>query len=123
MKSAPDRAKHGGPERRQFPRASSDLPITVALDDSVHEGRVRDVSRAGVCFYLDRPVPLMTVLRVALELPVDGRARRVTGLGAVVRCEKISPALAHYEIAVFVHDMSEADRLVIEEHVRARVPA
>jgi hypothetical protein len=112
---------HGGPERRRWARAASDLAITVALDDSVHEARVRDISRAGVCFYLDRAIPPMTVLRIALELEVDGRKRRLTGLGAVVRCERISPALSHYEIALFVHDMSESDRLAIEAHVRSRV--
>ena len=81
---------------------------------------MRDISRAGVCFFLDRPIPLMTVLELALELGPTRGATRVAGHGAVVRCEKIAKAIDHYEIAVFLHEMTEADRLTIENFVRAR---
>ena len=50
-------------ERRQWKRARADWPITIALDDGEHEARVRDVSRGGICLFLDRPVAEITLLR------------------------------------------------------------
>lgn len=108
-----------GSERRKFRRARLDLPITVLLDDGVHEAKIRDVSRGGVCFFLDRPVPEMTALKIEFDLPVDPGVRRITGAGAVVRCEKISRTLEHYEIAVFMQDMAPPDRDTIEQYVSA----
>jgi hypothetical protein len=104
-------------ERRRWPRAQADWPMRLALADGEHEARVRDVSRAGVSFFLDRPLPLMTRLRVDLELPVEGGKRFVTGEGAVVRCEKISARLDHYEIAVFLQNLAEPDAATLESYV------
>lgn len=115
----PDRPAPGprGAERRRWARAGADLPITVNLSGENRQARVRDISRAGVCFFLDRPIPMMTVLELSMSLRVREGLRTIGGYGAVVRCEKISRALDHYEIAVFLHDMAEADRQSIEEYV------
>ena len=107
----------GDDERRRWPRANADVAATVALEGSTNEARVRDISRAGVCFYLDRPIPLMTVLELRMNLPVEGGVRQVTGRGAVVRSEKISAHVEHYEIAIFLHEMAEPDRKCVEEDV------
>ncbi len=107
-------------ERRRHDRARAEWPITVRLDDGAHEAKVRDISRAGVCFFLDRPLREMTGLRIELQLPVEGGVRRVTGAGAVVRCEKISAAIDHYEIAVFLQEMAEPDRAAIDAYVATR---
>jgi len=112
-----------GAERRRWPRANADLPVAISLDGTLHQARVRDVSRAGVCFYLDRSVPLMTVLGVEIDAQQTGPGRKIRGQGAVVRCEKISPHVSHYEIAVFFHDMSEGDRATLDALVRARLAA
>jgi hypothetical protein len=118
-----DAAKKGksGAERRRHPRAMCELPVTLSLDGATCEGKLRDVSRAGVCFYLERPIPVMTALRLALDLPADGagRVRKIRGQGAVVRCERISPTVSHWEIAVFLHDLPEADRALLDQHVRS----
>lgn len=110
----------GGAERRRWPRAQCELPITLAIDGREHAAKLRDLSRAGVCFYLERSLPLMTVLGLVLDLKVDGKAHKVRAKGAVVRCEKLSPALQHYEIALFLHDVTESDRALIDAHVAAR---
>jgi hypothetical protein len=75
-----------------------------------------------VCFFLDRAIPLMTVLDLALDLRLSAGLRRIRGAGAVVRCERISKALEHYEIAVFVHEMAEIDRKAVEEFVAGLGP-
>ena len=115
----PPHRTDGGSERRKHTRARADLPITVVLDDGVHEAKIRDVSKGGVCFFLDRPLGEMTALRLEFDLPVAPGVRRITGQGAVVRCEKISRTLDHYEIAVFMHDMATPDRETIAEYVRS----
>ena len=112
---------HGSPrppsgrERRKHPRAEAPWSVTLALDDGPHVARLRDISRAGLCFFLDRPIPPMTLLGVAFDLP---GARSVRGRGAVVRCERISPGVEHYEVAVFLHELDEEDRQAIDELVR-----
>src|SRR6185369_10594695 len=104
-------------DRRRWTRQIADLPVSVVLSGGRSEARLRDISRAGVCFFLDRPIPLMTVLDLSVALPVKDGLRRVNGHGAVVRCERIAKAVDHYEVAVFVHEMAETDRRTIEEFV------
>jgi hypothetical protein len=112
-----------GKERRRWARASADWPISLSLDDGTFEARVRDISQAGVCFFLDRPVPMMTVLRIDLDLPVENGKRMVQGRGVVVRCERISERIEHYEIAVFLDDLAQPDREVLAAYVEKRVGA
>ena len=121
--SSPNASDHShelpkGRERRKHDRARADLPITVVLDDGVHEAKIRDVSRGGVCFFLDRPVPEMTALKIEFDLPVEVGVRRISGHGAVVRCEKIGKHVDHYEIAVFMQDMATPDRDTIAQYVQ-----
>ena len=114
MKS--ERAK----ERRAHPRASVDWPITIVLEDGSHAARLRDVSRAGVSFYLDRRVAEMTVLAVRVDLPArNGPATRIEGQGVVVRCQPISPRVDHYEVAVFLNQLSETCREQLDAYVLA----
>lgn len=119
LSMASSRAQEPAPgrERRQWHRARAEWPITVVLADGPHEARIRDVSRGGVCFFLDRPVPEMTALRMEFELPVRSGIRRLSGVGVVVRSERISQALDHYEIAVFLQEMAQPDRETIEQYV------
>lgn len=107
----------GGAERRQHLRARAEWPITIRLEDGEHEAKLRDVSRGGICFFLDRPIPEMTMLQIAFDLPVETGKRQISGVGVVVRSDKISQALDHYEIAVFMQQMADPDRETIEEYV------
>jgi hypothetical protein len=113
-------ARDNGRDRRRWARALAEMPITLVAADGSHEARIRDVSRAGVCFFLDRPVPLMTVLGVTFDLATPVGKTRVQAHGAVVRCERIAKAVDHWEIAVFLHDMGENDRHALEEFVAQR---
>ena len=106
-----------GQDRRRHQRAQAEWPITVVLDDGKHEARIRDVSRSGLCFFLERPIQEMTLLELDFDLPVSDGLRRIHGQGAVVRCEKISATLEHYEIAVFMTEMADPDRDTIEGYV------
>jgi hypothetical protein len=124
MASHPEASPHrkSGAERRRWPRATCELPITLTVGGQRCEARLRDVSRAGVCFYLERPIAEMTVLAFALDVVVDGAVKPIRGKGVVVRCAKISPTLKHYEIAVFLNELPDADRELLDAQVRSGAP-
>lgn len=105
-----DGRQPGGAERRRHPRITTDLPVTIALPEGQHEARIRDLSRAGVCFFLDRRIPEMTVLQMRLDLPTRDGQEVIEGTGVVVRCEAVSAHLDHYEVAVFLNDLTESSR-------------
>jgi len=111
----------GGRERRAHPRVTCDGTITLDLDDGSHRARLRDVSRAGICFFLDRPLAEMTILSVRIDLPRgDGQeAARIDARGVVVRCLPIAKALDHYEIALFLNDVTESQRERLDAFVAA----
>lgn len=113
--------RHRGAERRRHPRVAVDLPITIALKDGFVEGRIRDLSRAGVCFFLDRPIPEMTMLGMQLTLQREDQAQPVSlrGAGVVVRCMRLSPRLEHYEIAVFLSEIGAQDLARLERFIAA----
>lgn len=105
-------------ERRRHPRAGGDQPLTIALADGPREVRLRDVSVSGVCFYSDVPIPEMTALGIQLDLPGEASpGGRIEAGGAVVRCQRISPHVEHYEVAVFLHDATETTRRRIAQYV------
>lgn len=92
-------------------------PLSLMLPEGRFEARLRDISESGVCFHVDRPVPEMTLLQVGFDLPGDGGPVAIRGEGAVVRCEALSPHVAHYEVAVFFNRLEDDAR----EHLRAYV--
>jgi len=114
-----DSARPADRERRAHPRACCDSSITIQLDDGAHHARLRDVSRAGLCFFLDRPIPEMTRLAVRIDLPAVGAVEStcIESRGVVVRCLPISRAVKHFEIALFLNELGESER----EHLDAFV--
>ena len=112
----PSSGSPSGRNRRRHERARAEWPIRIHLTDGECEAKIRDISRGGLCFFLDRPIEEMTLLEVAFELP--GAPQRILrGQGAVVRCERISARLEHFEIAVFLTEMAQADREAIAQYV------
>ena len=91
-------------ERRRHPRTGiQELPIIL---DGQTPLRVRDLSQSGACFFSETPLRMMTHVRFAFDFPLpDGNTARAEGEGVVVRCERLSPALGHYEVALFFQDL------------------
>ena len=99
-----------GAERRRHLRIPSDLTLEIALPDGVHNARLRDVSESGISFFLDRGLDEMTILEVSFDLPSDDGHFSVRTTGVVVRSRKISPAVDHYEVALFFNGLDETAR-------------
>jgi len=114
-----------GRERRAHPRARYDGTIRIQLEDGEHRARLRDVSRSGICFFLDRPLTEMTLLGVRIELPArpPRPAARIEGRGVVVRCQPIARGVAHYEVAVFLNELTDPSRAQLDAFVASATPA
>lgn len=103
-------------ERRRHPRYSvQDLPVLV--DDGSDSLRVRDLSRSGACFFSETPIRMMTHVRFSFALPGAGGDQVIQGEGVVVRCERISPAVGHYEVALFFQDLADEHITVLENYL------
>jgi hypothetical protein len=100
-------------ERRRHPRfAVENLPVVVAGGDAL---RVRDLSRSGACFFSEKPIRVMTHVRFMFDLP--GGTGQISGEGVVVRCERLSPAVGHYEVALFFQDLERSCVTVLEGYI------
>lgn len=112
-------------ERRRAKRAAADLPITVDCSTGRIKARVRDISTSGICFFLNDPVPEMTAVKIDLEIPLEGKKEKISGDGAVVRCQRIAQGVEHYEVAVFFTHIRDAGKQILERYVqnKAATPA
>lgn len=123
--SSPQSSPQPGPrgaERRQHARARADWPLSVRMGESRQEVRLRDLSAAGACFFHDQPIDEMTLVELSFDLPAAGGTTSVLARGAVVRCQRISPRVEHYEVAVFLHDIREEDRRALAAWVKQQGP-
>lgn len=84
--------------------------------------RIRDISRAGVAFYSEEPLAVMSRMRFAIEFPRPGEPPLLaTGEGVVVRCERIAAALDHYEVAIFFNELQPEARSIVSAWVDHRL--
>lgn len=109
-----------GADRREHPRAPADWRLTLRLADGEVNARLRDVSKNGLCFFVDRPLPELTQLQIDVELPTDDGPKPVHAKGAIVRCARIADAVDHWEVAVFLHEIDQAASAAIDAFVRSQ---
>ncbi|HEX9795078.1 MAG TPA: PilZ domain-containing protein [Planctomycetota bacterium] len=113
-------SKQRAAERRQHERVTAaDLPFK--LDRSQGPLRIRDISNSGIAFYSESEIPVMTQVRFAFETTGESGAEFSGGEGVVVRCEQISPALAHYEIALFFTELQPKARKFLDNFIVKRM--
>lgn len=70
-------------------------------------------------------MPEMTAVKIDLEVPVEGKKEKISGDGAVVRCQRIAQGVEHYEVAVFFTHLRENGKQLLERYVlgKASTPA
>ncbi|PCH76083.1 MAG: hypothetical protein COB96_07260 [Planctomycetota bacterium] len=110
-------------ERRLHPRVQGDgLPLI--LREGTASLRVRDLSESGAAFYSEQPLPVMARVGFTLEFPDEnGEQLRADGEGVVVRCERLSSALGHYEVSVFFQDLNPEMAKVVNAFVCRQLDA
>lgn len=103
-------------ERRRYPR-SRRVPTLMVEDGAPGVlNHIDNISANGVLCHTIKPVPLMTKLSMALELPAPVN-KRVDCEGIVVRCEPEEKGDDHFKVAILYSRIDEDDRKAISEFV------
>jgi len=106
-----------GEERRRYPR--SRRQVAAVIDDSGPGVRnhVDNISVSGVLCHTVKPIPLMTKIGMALELPKPFD-RRIECEGIVVRCDPHEVGDDRFEVAILYTKVDDEDLALIEQFVQ-----
>jgi hypothetical protein len=103
-------------DRRRYPRSRRGVSI---IQDDAGPGllnHVDNISGAGVLCHTVRPVPLMTKIGIALELPKPF-THRIDAEGVVVRCEADDYGDDHFKVAILFTRLKPEDQDAINHFV------
>ena len=103
-------------ERRRYPRSKRGVSI---IQDEAGPGllnHVDNISTVGALCHTVRPVPLMTKIGIALELPKPF-THRIDAEGVVVRCEPDNRGDDHFKVAILFTRLRPEDGDVIDRFV------
>lgn len=112
-------------ERRESARVPARLSMEIILGNERASAESLNVSANGVYFASSAFIPLLTKLRVTLELPGEGGATsQVACDGVVVRTEpeQETASVREYQVACYFTEISEADRERLESYILRHVP-
>jgi hypothetical protein len=112
-------------ERRSAARVAARLAMEITLGGDRAPAESLNVSANGVYFASPAFIPLLTRLRITLELPESaGKSSRVACDGVVVRSEPDieSPDTREYEVACYFTEIADADRERLESYILRHVP-
>jgi hypothetical protein len=108
--------RYDGQERRRYPRSRRALPTIADHAGPGVLNHIDNISASGILCHTVRPIPLMTRMSMALELPKPFD-RRVECEGVVVRCDPDERGDDNFVVAILYTRMSEEDLAALEEYV------
>ena len=97
-----------GEDRRRYPRSRRKLPVMVDDSGPGVLNHVDNISANGVLCHTVKPIPLMTRMRVTIELPKPA-GRRVDAEGIVVRCDPDDMGDDHFKVAILFTKLDDED--------------
>lgn len=108
-------------ERRKSPRIK-DEGLSLRLEGFDSVTHTLNISPSGVYCKVDKELPLMSRLKLALVLPDSSREDGVKSMevtGIVVRQHPvvIDGATKHYDVAIFFEDLSPKDKDAISAYI------
>jgi hypothetical protein len=109
-------------ERRGSQRIE-DRGLSLKLEGFDSITHTLNISPSGVYCKIDKPLPLMSRVRLKLMIPdqtrEDGQARNLDVGGVVVREHPVmvDGAVKHYDIAIFFEDLSAKDKEAITSYI------
>lgn len=107
-----------GKERRRYPRSRRNLQVVVDDSGPGVLNHVDNISANGVLCHTVKPIPLMTRMRINLELPFsDGH--RIDAEGVVVRCDPDEQGDDHFRVAILFTRMEDEDQQAIQQLVES----
>ncbi len=111
-------------ERRRSLRVEESLPFTIGQRGYEIEARTVNIGYHGAMCELDRDIPMMTQLSIALTLPAagpSGRPRRVSAKGVIVRKERDGIPGGKVRVAIFFSDIQPKDEAALREFIDRRL--
>lgn len=109
------------PNRRSSARIVESFRFRLGVDGFELEGEILNISTTGLLCALDRPLPLMTRVLMALVLPqrkdlgvVPDPKGAIKVVGAVVRCESVKD---HYETALYFQEIDNRGKRCLERYL------
>lgn len=108
--------------RRKDPRINHRIQLHVTGDAEITKTESENLSASGVYCAIKHYIPLMTKLKIRLELPTE-HGSSIACQGVVVRIEPPveTPKRATYHVAIFFNDLSEQDRTRLAGYVQAHL--
>lgn len=103
-------------DRRRFPRSRRGFTAIEERGEAATLNHVDNISANGVLCHTSEPIPLMTKMRMALDLPHPVN-KRVECEGIVVRCDPHEQGENHYKVAILYTKVNEEDRHAIAKFV------
>ena len=114
-------------ERRRSVRVHESLPFTIGHDGYETLAQTVNVSLHGALCLVDRNIPLMTQLAVALTLSAAksvkrsaGRTKTIHMKGVVVRREK-DPGSNRYFLAIYFSQIKSEDQEALRRFIENRL--
>jgi hypothetical protein len=103
-------------ERRRHPRINERVPFTLRAEDFDAVTETINMSCLGAYCQLDKYIPLMTSLKVALALPRGDKKNEIEYAecnGVVVRVEEVesqSHKSSVYNTAIYFNEIEESEK-------------
>jgi c-di-GMP-binding flagellar brake protein YcgR len=109
-------------ERRRSVRLHEALPFKIGHAGYETIAKTVNISPHGALCMVDKNIPLMTQLAVAVTLPVKGakRGKTLRIKGVVVRREK-DPALDRYFVAIYFSEIKSQDQDTLRRFIEGRL--
>lgn len=110
-------------ERRQAPRVSERVSLSLAGAEGVIQAETQSLSAVGAYCALDRFIPPLTEVELELGLPDGRQVRTIRCFGVVVRVEPVltNPERGRYRTAILFRELRERDRAAISRYVAQRL--
>jgi hypothetical protein len=112
--------RYSGQERRRYARSRRGFPAVVDDGGPGVLNHIDNISANGVLCHTVKPIPLMTKMSMALELPRPNE-RRIECEGIVVRCDPHDVGDDHFKVAILYTKIGDEDRDAIHEFVESDI--
>lgn|SRR3989338_1742026 len=107
-------------ERRRCVRLVEALPFKIGHQGYEIEAMTVNISSHGAMCLVDRDIPLMTQLKVAMILSGSGAAKSVHATGVVVRKDP-NPDSDKFFVAVYFSSIKPADQKTLNHYIEQRL--
>lgn len=109
-----------GDDRRRYPRSRRGVSALIDESGPGVMNHIDNISANGVLCHTVKPLPLMTKMRIALDLPGSDDGR-IECEGIVVRCEPHEVGDDKFKVAILYTKISDDARELIEEFVASDI--